>query len=341
MSDADLIFRLERKKQLFRDEYIRKAFNDADADRSGFIDPKEFQQLCWKLHGSITSEEIAEQLQKIDVNGDGQIDFGEFKDWWNSEAMEVVRQEKDSAAGIETKWDEKDLEARMREKRRELDNQRLRRQFERVDEDGSGEIEFPEFRRLCRTMSPALSEDEVQTVFDTIDVDGSGALDFEEFKAWWNSDAGRELRGEEAAYEAARLALRERDAAKVAEAARARMLAAEDSRLRDGAATTLQAAMRGRRHRVEQQKSAAAAAAIQAATRGRQGRAMALRRHSRVKARRARETQEYWEQQIALGSLSRYGAFPQPCAFSCYLQLGLFKLLCESATTSQVPRSRQ
>merc|ERR1712027_121506 len=55
-----------------------------------------------------------------------------------------------------------------------------------VDEDGSGQIEFPEFCQLCATF---LVEDpdietmkkELEGIIDELDEDGSGSMDFDEF----------------------------------------------------------------------------------------------------------------------------------------------------------------
>jgi Ca2+-binding EF-hand superfamily protein len=176
--DEALLHRLEVKKTEFRAQQSRKAFSDADKDGSGYLDPQEFQALCWKLHGSISPEEIAASFSRIDTSGDGRVSFDEFHLWWASDECMSLRQRLNASAGIDDTWDTSDLEARMMEKRRGMDEVRLRRQFERVDEDGSGIVEYPEFRRLCRTLAAHLSEEEVAATFAAIDVDGSGGCSF-------------------------------------------------------------------------------------------------------------------------------------------------------------------
>ena len=50
-----------------------------------------------------------------------------------------------------------------------------------ADTDGSGTIDFGEFKEFLNKLSPDTEEDELKTVFDQIDEDQSGELDKEEF----------------------------------------------------------------------------------------------------------------------------------------------------------------
>ena len=94
-----------------------------------------------------------------------------------------------------TEMDEVDMVERWEAKKRDLEEAQLRRTFDGVDEDGSGEIEPPEFKRLCRRLDARLSDEVVAEAWRQIDEDGSGSADFREFEMWWNSQNGRELRG--------------------------------------------------------------------------------------------------------------------------------------------------
>jgi len=55
--------------------------------------------------------------------------------------------------------------------------------FKEVDADGSGLIEFDEFKDLLPKLGIHLTEAKAKRYFDTVDSDGSGALEVEEFKA--------------------------------------------------------------------------------------------------------------------------------------------------------------
>ena len=61
---------------------IRAAFDLFDADKSNQIDAHEFQQLAFEIGELMDSTQVANALQKIDLDGSGEIDFGEFAMWW-------------------------------------------------------------------------------------------------------------------------------------------------------------------------------------------------------------------------------------------------------------------
>jgi hypothetical protein len=79
------------------------------------------------------------------------------------------------------------------------DVEAIEREFNRYDEDGSGEIEFPEFKCLLCELLKAKSEDipdrRLNQLWGEIDADKSGCVDFEEFLEWYtkyfvDGDAG-------------------------------------------------------------------------------------------------------------------------------------------------------
>ena len=121
---------------------------------------------------------------------------------------------------------------------------RIRRTFETIDEDGSGEIERGEFHRLVRRLAPQRSKEWINNQFDLAD-DGSGSLDFEEFVLWYESPEVREMRGEDQKEAAAKAKLDKLEAA-VAEKNAARANRRMEFEEQTGAATQLQAALRGR-----------------------------------------------------------------------------------------------
>lgn len=64
-----------------KDEYLKAAFDMFDTDGSGSIDNDEVLKLLQgdELAGLASKEAIAKALKEIDANGDGEIDFEEFK----------------------------------------------------------------------------------------------------------------------------------------------------------------------------------------------------------------------------------------------------------------------
>lgn len=67
---------------------LRTAFDSIDADRSGFVDKNEFATLCKRLDISLTDDEAANALARLDRSGDGKISFREFADWHSSRNSE-------------------------------------------------------------------------------------------------------------------------------------------------------------------------------------------------------------------------------------------------------------
>lgn len=59
-----------------------------------------------------------------------------------------------------------------------------REAFEMFDQDGSGQIDAQEFKKVVEELGVALGPDDRALAFRTLDKDGSGAVDFEEFAAW-------------------------------------------------------------------------------------------------------------------------------------------------------------
>ena len=63
-----------------------------------------------------------------------------------------------------------------------------RRLFEKYDADGSGELDFAEFRMAMRRdgkLNPKhMSDEDLRRVFESIDADSSGVVDADEFYKW-------------------------------------------------------------------------------------------------------------------------------------------------------------
>ena len=60
----------------------------------------------------------------------------------------------------------------------------IRATFDRIDENGSGSIEFGEFMRLMLELDHTRSEAAVRIQFEAIDSNRDGRVSFEEFHHW-------------------------------------------------------------------------------------------------------------------------------------------------------------
>lgn len=66
----------------------------------------------------------------------------------------------------------------------------VREAFEQTDEDGNGEIDLLEFRKLLEALGSKLDTAKAETLFDVIDGDEDGLIAFPEFEAWWSERTG-------------------------------------------------------------------------------------------------------------------------------------------------------
>jgi len=58
---------------------LREAFNLFDTDKNSLISPYEFKQAMFKLGEKLSDAEIQALFKQADLNGDGYVDYTEFK----------------------------------------------------------------------------------------------------------------------------------------------------------------------------------------------------------------------------------------------------------------------
>lgn len=141
----------------------RDAFLAFDKDRSGSIDVWELRQVLEAMGQKPTEEELFQMISEVDDNMSGAIDFGEF--------LKVIEKQKERATQFDDESDMIDAfvacggnaDKSGHVKRSNLikiikqdfgltiDIEEL---IDGVDEDGSGEIEFKEFKELLSHVQP-------------------------------------------------------------------------------------------------------------------------------------------------------------------------------------------
>eukprot|EP00795_Rhopilema_esculentum_P002776 gene2776-999_t len=62
-----------------QEDDLQEAFDVLDSDKDGFITPLEMHQSLINIGESVTIEEALEIITEVDLNGDGLVDFEEFK----------------------------------------------------------------------------------------------------------------------------------------------------------------------------------------------------------------------------------------------------------------------
>lgn len=138
-----------------KDADIDAAMEQMDEDRSGEVDFKEFLDW-WKTKSAAASP------RKVTIE----------------EPKEVL--------GAKTRWNRlsrTDSKRRMqRLSSRDDFESNLRHIFNRYDDDGSGEIDATELLEIMQSLGVSVTEQEIDTMVQEIDEDGSGTIDFLEFK---------------------------------------------------------------------------------------------------------------------------------------------------------------
>ncbi|XP_031351633.1 troponin C-like isoform X5 [Photinus pyralis] len=131
-----------KKDEMEREQLqmLRSTFDAFDIDKKGYIEPEM----------SIIAE--------IDEDGNGEVSFEEFS---NMVARFLVEEEEDTAA-IQLE---------------------LKGAFRFYDKEGNGFITTDVLREILKELDDKLSDDELDNMIDEIDADGSGTVDWDEFKA--------------------------------------------------------------------------------------------------------------------------------------------------------------
>jgi thiol-disulfide isomerase/thioredoxin len=76
LPSEDEVYRLDKEAE---DEALKEIFDRYDADGSGKIDREEMRAAAQELRLGVTDDELDSLVKKLDLNGDGQISFDEFK----------------------------------------------------------------------------------------------------------------------------------------------------------------------------------------------------------------------------------------------------------------------
>lgn len=152
---------------------IREFFNAHDSNGDGVISYEEMKEMMNKMNISMSDESVKNFFNQIDIDKSGEIEFGEFLDWYTTlmdladeEAMKVV-----TRLEQQTTFTRTELEAI-------YDN------FKRVSASvvNDGMIDAEEFKQMMVAGGvPSWNTFLVDGLFGMFDADGSGQISFEEF----------------------------------------------------------------------------------------------------------------------------------------------------------------
>ncbi|KAF8014126.1 hypothetical protein BT93_H0079 [Corymbia citriodora subsp. variegata] len=133
---------------------LKRVFEMFDRNGDGRITKKELSDSLDNLRIYIPDKELAEMIEKIDVNGDGCVDIDEFGVLYRSI------------------MDERDEEEDMREA------------FNVFDQNGDGFITVDELRSVLASLGlkQGRTLEDCKRMIMKVDVDGDGMVNFKEFK---------------------------------------------------------------------------------------------------------------------------------------------------------------
>eukprot|EP00949_MAST-11_sp_MAST-11-sp1_P000971 g971.t1 len=148
---------------------------DGQSDNSGAIDFDEFKIMLPDLGVKLNEAKSWKYFRQVDTDGSGEIGLDEFR-----VALFIV----DPASGNTVGFNPSSLLT-------------AKDAFDMFDEDHSGSIDEDEFALACEYMQLGLSDEKMETLFMRHDRDGSGTIDYHEFREVWLSTCNprKELEG--------------------------------------------------------------------------------------------------------------------------------------------------
>ena len=130
---------------------FREAFALFDKDGDQTISADELGTVMRALGQNPTPQEVQQMIDDVDENGDGTIDFDEFKVLMQMQMTDTDQTENLTSA------------------------------FKVFDVDGSGSITKAELHKIMTTLGEPLTDAEVDEMMKGADKDGSGTIEYKEF----------------------------------------------------------------------------------------------------------------------------------------------------------------
>jgi len=160
--------------EISKEDLIDK-FHELDKDRSGALSTQELDQLLFEL--GITPKNPQEQavirelIEEVDDDDDvGSISFGEF--------VKFYQRTKETLTYNEFERD-KEIARNLGFRSEEIDA--FYDAWDLLDVDGSGGLDIVELRGAMNLLHKYVSAEVLRTQFESVDKDGSGYLEFREF----------------------------------------------------------------------------------------------------------------------------------------------------------------
>jgi Ca2+-binding EF-hand superfamily protein len=135
----------------------QEAFNMFDINKDGLLTVDEIFKMMKNYGYPLPKTEIKKMMDKIDTDGDGQIDFEEFITLIQSQTIFID----------------------------ETDDDAILRAFKSFDKDHDGKIPNSEFRFLLNNLGNIFSKEETEELFKISNLNDEGELDYVKFIEFW------------------------------------------------------------------------------------------------------------------------------------------------------------
>ncbi|KAL1568619.1 putative calcium-binding protein CML25 [Salvia divinorum] len=139
------------------EDELEKVFKKFDANGDGRICAEELGAIMSNLGHPASEEELQGMIREADGDGDGFIDLREFIDLNNTNVDEV--------------------------------HETLCHAFQIFDADRNGTISADELFNVLRSIGEESTLDDCKRMISCVDIDGSGTIDFHEFKVMMTKGA--------------------------------------------------------------------------------------------------------------------------------------------------------
>jgi len=136
-----------------QEQEYRLLFDYFDNDHSGFIEIKELGNLMRALGHNPTDQDLADLINKVDVNNDKKIDFKEFKTLMNERKADST--------------DITDIE--------------IIEAFRTFDKEGNGFLSRNDLKHIMTSLGEPISDKDADEILNVAEVDGDGQINYVDF----------------------------------------------------------------------------------------------------------------------------------------------------------------
>ncbi|KAH9496704.1 putative calmodulin-like protein 6 [Bulinus truncatus] len=143
----------DKKEEQEQEQVWKEVFEIFDKDRNGHISREELGRVFRALNLDPTQKELDEALIELDKDGNGVIEFHDFKSY-----MQKMKR---------SSYDER--------------KQEMMRAFRIIDRNNDKFIDVQELLGVLTSLGEALTEEEARAMINVADVNKDGKIDYEEF----------------------------------------------------------------------------------------------------------------------------------------------------------------